>query len=157
MKYFIYSVIGIVAIAIIAGFFIVGSPREERLRRFDEQKISSLQMIQNHVVEYYRAKNSVPQDLSLLNDELRGVIVPKDPQTAKEFEYRATGELGFSLCAEFNRPSSAYDEKTAESLSYPYPHVGPIRDETWTHGEGRVCFDRTIDKDFFLPIKERPL
>lgn len=147
---------GIVTIAVLAGFFIVGSPKEERLRRFDAQKISSLQTIQSYIVEYYRAKNELPQNLSLLNDELRGVIVPKDPQTKSNFEYQITGDLSFSLCADFNRPSSTLEETMPKSPSYAYPN-GPFHDETWTHKEGKACFNRTIDKDFFIPLKgERP-
>ena len=158
MKYFIYTIIGVVAVAIIAGFFIVGFPQEERLRRFDDQKISSLQTIQNYIVEFYRAKNKLPENLAVMNDDLRGVIVPKDPQTGREYEYRTTGELSFSLCTDFNRPSFAnYGENMPKASSYAYPYRGPFGDETWTHSEGKVCFARTIDKDFFFPLKEKPL
>ena len=151
MKYFIYIVIAVVAVSIVAGFFVVGSPQEERARRFDEQRIQSLQFIQGQIGEFYRAKERLPQDLSELNDEFRGVIVPQDPETGEEFGYEAAGPLTFALCANFNRPSlgqSAEAPKPA-APALRSPLGSPFGQETWEHGAGRVCFERTIDKDFF--------
>lgn len=154
MKYFIYTVIGIVAAAIIAGFFVVGSPKEERARRFDEQRIQSLQIIQSYIGEFYRAKNKIPQNILELNDEFRGVVVPRDPETGKEFEYNVTGPRSFTLCAQFNRPSSGTEEEIRAKSLAPTPFGGPFGAETWGHGEGRVCFERAIDPDFFPPIEK---
>lgn len=148
MKYFIYIVIGIVAAAIIGGFFIVGSPQAERARRFDEQRIQSLQFIQNYIGEFYRAKQRLPQSLTELNDEFRGVIVPPDPETGSEFGYEARGPLVFALCADFNQPSLGQTDNVPKPLS-----TGPFGPEIWEHGAGRVCFERTIDQDFFPPEK----
>lgn len=148
MKYFIYSVIAVVAASVIGGFFLVGSPKEERLRRFDQQKVDSLQMIQGQIGEFYRAKERIPKNLAELNDEFRGVILSRDPETGKEYEYELKEPLMFSLCADFNRPSisDASLEKPLLPASFGFQN-------TWEHGQGRVCFERTIDKDFLPPLK----
>lgn len=158
MKYFIYIVIAVVAASIVAGFFIVGSPKEERARRFDEQRIQSLQFIQSQIGEFYRAKERLPQNLAELNDEFRGVIVPQDPETGEEFGYETRGPLIFALCADFNRPSLEQSAKMPKppALAARGPYVqetvvprSPFGQEIWEHAEGRACFERTIDKDFF--------
>lgn len=156
MKYFIYTVIGTVAAAIIAGFFVVGSPREERLRRFDDQRVQDLQMLQSYIGEFYRAKSKLPQGLAELNDRFRGIIVPKDPETGSGYEYEIKGLLTFELCATFNRPGledSSFLPK--EALRTAVTRPGPFGDTTWEHPAGRFCFERTIDKDFFAPEKRR--
>lgn len=150
MKYFVYTVIGIVAVAIVAGFFVIGSPREERARRFDEERVRSLQFIQGQIGEFYRAKEKIPQNTGELNDEFRGIVIPKDPETGKDFEYEVKEALKFALCAAFNRPSRS--ASASEAPKPAVPHEGPFGNETWEHKEGRICFERTIDPDFLKPF-----
>jgi len=163
MKYFVYIIISIVAASIVAGFFIIGSPQEERLRRFDEQRVGDLQFLQSYIVQYWQNKGKLPENLKVLHDDLRGVIIPLDPESRKEYIYEVRGSLTFALCAEFSRPSLGRETlKSAPAPAYPVgPYGGIGGGESWEHGEGRVCFERTIDPDFFKPIKppelNRPL
>ena len=153
MKYFAYIVIAIVAAAIIGAFFVVGSPMEARLKKFDEQKISNLQTIQSEITNYWQSKRKLPNMLSELNDSLRGFSTPKDPQTGQEYEYSVNGPESFALCSVFNR-SAMQGKGSALVERIPVPVGGGYYgDEYWTHGEGRTCFERTIDKDYFPPIK----
>lgn len=151
MKSFVYTIVVIVVIAIVAGFFIVGSPATERQRRFDQQRTNDLNMIQSFIIDYWTSKNfTLPQSLEQLNDETRGVIVPNDPQTDADYEYIIKGANHFELCAAFNLPSmdSPNIAKTAPSLDY----YGRL--QNWSHDAGRVCFDRPLDKDFYKqPIR----
>lgn len=151
MKYFVYIIIAIVAAAIVTGFFVVGSPREERMRRFDAERVQHLQMIQGYIGEYYRAKTKIPNTLNELNDQFRGVIVPQDPETSTSYEYQKSEDLKFTLCAVFNRASIGQTENKYRPV---VPFGGPFGADTWEHVEGRVCFERTIDKDFFTPISK---
>ncbi len=134
-------IVVVVAAAVVLGFYKAGSPQSQRLIRFDQQKISSLQGIQSQLVYYWQQKGSLPADLTALNDSLSKFVVPTDPQTGASFEYHKTGTQTFQLCADFNRPSD-------ESLSPRY-YYG---DENWQHGPGRTCFDRTIDQTLY-PVK----
>ncbi|MCI0566323.1 DUF5671 domain-containing protein, partial [bacterium] len=95
----------LVAIAVISGFFLIGSPQTARLYRFDEQKVGDLQNIQWQVVNYWQAKTSLPETIEILNDPLRGFVAPSDPQTGEPYEYRVIGDKTFELCATFNRAS----------------------------------------------------
>src|SRR3989344_6217490 len=144
MKLFIYGVIAVVAVAIIAGFFIVGSPFEERIRRFDDRRVSDLQNIQSEIINYWVSKEALPRALSDIRDDIRGIVIPKDPETGAEYEYAVRGNLAFALCATFSRRSETTDSSTPKPALDQY-----YRGENWEHGEGRVCFERTIDPDIY--------
>lgn len=151
MKIFTYGIIGIVAIAIIAGFFIVGSPGDERIRRFDVRRETDLSMIQSEITYYWQNKQSLPVALDNLHDDLRGVSIPVDPDTGIAYEYRVLSEKSFELCAMFSLPS---DEKTTVSEATARPISYPVisGNVSWWHAAGLICFERTIDPDFFRPL-----
>lgn len=145
-------------IVIIAGFFIVGTPAQARLARFDEQKVNDLQNIQGQVVNYWQAKQKLPTVLSDLNNSLSYGPLPVDPQTGQPYTYQATGALSFKLCADFNAQGRPNQQSR---YAYPMP-VGVIdsgiksmmQPDNWTHAAGNVCFDRTIDPSFYPPLKQ---
>ncbi|MBI2100149.1 MAG: hypothetical protein HYT48_02300 [Candidatus Vogelbacteria bacterium] len=137
--------------SIVAGFAVIGSPRTQRLLRYDNQKVNDLQNIQWQIVNHYQQKRALPEDLSSLRDEIGGYVVPKDSQTSQPYEYRPIDRLKFELCADFNR-SSAQGSSNEIYPAYPRPiGVGP-ENETWQHQAGRACFSRIIDPDRFTPV-----
>lgn len=153
MKIFTYGIIGIVAVAVIAGFFIVGSPAIERVRRFDERRITDLSSLQGEIAYFWQSKQKLPAALGELRDDLRGVVVPVDPETGMPYEYRITGAESFELCSVFSLPSDLQEYKLpARTVPVPAPETGAVT--SWDHGAGRTCFSRNIDKDFFPPIKK---
>jgi len=150
-KYFVSAVGAIVLILVIGAFFIVGSPNQARLMQLDEQRIGDLQNIQYQIVNFWQKKEQLPQNLSDLNDSISGFFVPLDPKTNEQYEYniKDSNLLTFELCAVFSlngnnqnkiRPMSAYPIYEGEIL------------QNWDHGQGRVCFERTIDKDLYPSI-----
>ena len=153
MKYFIYGVIVIVIVTVIAGFFIVGSPATERLRKYDEQRVNALQSIQWQVVNYWQNKQQLPEDLSALNDDISGFRVPADPQGGASYEYQEKGDTDFSLCAVFSFDNTNTNGTVAFPMYAPMPasKSGGYQPDSWAHGVGRVCFDRHIDKDMYPP------
>lgn len=151
MRYFIYAVIGIVAAAVIAGFFIVGSPQEERLRRFDERRTQDLQFLQSEIINYWVNKEELPAALDLLKDDIRGVSAPRDPETGAEYGYEVKGELAFSLCADFNLSNP--EDISSSVPPKPIAPAGYYGEANWNHQAGSVCFDRKIDKDIYKPRK----
>jgi len=64
-KVFAYATSTILLVAVIAGFFIVGSPQEGRLRRFDEQRVQNLQFLQSEIVSFWINKERLPKSLLL--------------------------------------------------------------------------------------------
>ena len=154
MKLLAYIVIGVVAAAVVAGFFIVGSPQEERLRQFDDRRVSDLQTVQSQIIYYWQRKVALPPNLDALDDDISGFRHSHDPETGAEYEYRVTGPESFQLCAVFSRPSSG----DAARVAMPFPANGISSMEIWQHGEGKVCFDRKIDKELYPPIgKNSPI
>ncbi|MDH5596638.1 MAG: DUF5671 domain-containing protein [Candidatus Peregrinibacteria bacterium] len=139
---------GVVLVMLVLGFFIAGSPAEQREIRMDEERISDLSYIQNSIVNYYQLKRELPKSLEVLNDDLRGVRVPTDPETGEDYGYVVSGSLNFELCATFNKASLS-SGSSREYAAYPVKYG---MEEVWTHEEGRQCFSRTIDPELY-PVR----
>lgn len=147
----LWSVSLLAALSILAGFFIVGTPWQARLYRFDGQRVSDLQTLQSQIVSYWQAKQQLPAALTDLEDSIQGFSIPNDPATGAPYEYRRMSTLSFELCATFGAPTPAY--ASAETSTVPYVTPGPLGG-TWYHGGGVVCFDRTIDPQLYPPFSK---
>jgi len=151
-KYFAWISGIIILVAIVGAFFIVGSPATARLIGFDQQKVSDLQNIQSQIVNYWQRKGTLPLKLTDLQDPISGFVVPVDPQTNVSYEYIIKDDyqlsdpanLSFQLCATFNKPG--VDQYARSDILEPASVLG------WQHTSGRVCFDRTIDKQLYPPL-----
>ena len=138
----------IVLASVVAGFFIIGTPTAQRAKRFDEQRISDLQMLQSQIVSYWIRKESLPQDLSNLEDSISGFFVPKDPQTEASYVYKITDSLSFELCATFKTSSKDFGQNLrGAKLSYPYPYDS--FQQNWEYEPKETCFERTIDPELY--------
>ncbi|MGE5540786.1 MAG: DUF5671 domain-containing protein [Bacillota bacterium] len=138
------------AAAVVAGFFIIGSPAHIRQLRLDSERVSDLQGIQYQVVNYFQQKRSIPQSLTDLNDPLTNYSVPTDPLTGVSYTYQPTGKLSFKLCATFSAPSPVTEGRGPTELSMP---AGPdVLTGNWQHEAGETCFDRTIDPERYPPL-----
>jgi hypothetical protein len=142
-------------ITVAAGFFIIGTPREMRSLRTDQERVDDLRNIQYNVFSYWQTKRELPASLADLNDPLFGVVVDTDPITNQPYEYRAEGDTSFTLCATFDLPS----RDTRGMGEYPrmmgYSEAFPgSNDESFEHQAGRTCFTRTIDPERYPPVPE---
>jgi len=131
----------VVLASIIWGFFIIGTPQEQRQRRFDDERVSDLQMLQDRIINYWAQKEVLPQNLSDLEDSISGFAVPQDPETEMSYKYNVMGELAFELCADFKTSS----EGLGSVKSYYY---GSFQ-QNWEHEAERTCFERTIDPELY--------
>jgi hypothetical protein len=145
MKFFQWGVVAAVGLAIIGAFFMVGSPQQERLRQFDDKRVSDLQSIQWQIVNYWQQKGEIPGNLLMLEDDISGFTIPVDPQTGNMYEYRVNGRASFTLCADF---TMAWTSDEPARVAHP---VGVS--ENWRHDAGRACFERAIDPDLY-PVRE---
>lgn len=155
----------VVAATIVAGFFIIGTPGQVRLYRFDDQKISDLQNIQWQVVNYWQTKGKLPMALADLNDPISGFTPPVDSQTGTPYEYAVLTSISFKLCAVFNadmQPDSQYYNTNGVTVAKTPPSVpfvntqfpADLSADTWQHGKGEICFTRTIDPERYPPFKK---
>lgn len=135
--------VAIVAFAVVAGFFSAGSPFQARKERLDEVRTSHLSQIQSQLTNYFTAKQQLPTTLADLNSPVSSFMVPVDPVSGAQYEYVRTSDRSFSLCAVFETALLNPDQSR---------YYGGYLQEEWSHGVGRVCFERTIDPDFF-PVK----
>ena len=144
----------LVLIAIIGSFFIIGSPNSARLVQFDQQKISELQGIQSQIVNYWQRKEVLPNSLADLNDPISGFKVQVDSQTSQPYEYtvKDAANLSFELCATFNKEGNDQYGRYNEVQPIAYPTKG--QSDSWQHSAGRVCFERTIDKQLHPPLNK---
>jgi len=140
----------VVIVAIVSGFFLIGSPTAQRLERLDAEKVNDLSSIQSQIVSFWQAKERLPESLEDLKDPLVGTYVPVDPETNEPYVYRVTGPLSFELCATFNQENNAdVAVKPARDPYYGYPY-----EEDWQHSVGEECFERTIDPERFPALKK---
>jgi hypothetical protein len=149
----------LVLCSIVSGFFIIGTPGQIRLYRFDDQKVSDLQNIQYQVVNYWQQKQKLPATLSDLYDPISGNTIPKDPQTHADYGYNVTGEYSFKLCATFNletNPNEADYANGGIGRSVPVMPATAYdgKNETWYHVAGDQCFSRGIDPDRYPPYQK---
>lgn len=151
----------VVAGTVISGFFIVGTPRQARLARYDSQRVNDLQNIQWQVVNYWQQKERLPVTLNELSDPISGSSLPSDPQTKEGYEYKSLSARSFQLCAVFNAPSRAMMDGPSGMMSRPsYPvavvDVKGEKIDNWHHESGRTCFERTIDPERYPPFDKIP-
>ncbi len=173
----IFSIVGFALVlgAVIYSFVIMGSPAEQRMYRLDDRRVSDLQNMQYQVINFWQQKEKLPEKLEDLANPLTGYSLPVEPEFEKGnvYEYNKLtekGDMTFELCATFSMPMPKgwreysgqggvmpmmpiYSEKDL-AVSYPYPGPGGMN-ESWDHGAGRTCFERTIDRDIYPTYKEQ--
>ncbi|KKQ80569.1 MAG: hypothetical protein UT02_C0006G0019 [Parcubacteria group bacterium GW2011_GWC2_38_7] len=143
----------VVLASIIMGFFIIGTPAEQRRIKMDVQRLNDLQTIQSQVVDYWIRKEVLPSNLESLQDNISGFIVPQDPETKIAYEYSIVEPLKFDLCARFATSSKEqFAGKQQTMVATPY---GPFQ-QNWDHEIGRTCFTRTIDSELYKADIQSP-
>ena len=120
----------VVAVALVWGFVLVGSPGTSRLQRLDQRRLDDLQTIFREIQSLChdpdiknRLKRRLPQTLDeLATIARRERISLLDPETGQRYRYLVTGETTYELCATFTRP------RDSDS------------DVFWNHPSGERCF-----------------
>lgn len=120
----------LVGAAVASGVWIVGGPGSARLRKFDEQRLESLQRLAAAIDAHHGARAALPDSLEALAVQTGELTAGdlRDPATRALYPYLRTGPATYQLCARF---STASDAQT------------PIR---WRHGRGQACFDFTAPR-----------
>ncbi|HVA18388.1 MAG TPA: hypothetical protein VMV59_11820 [Candidatus Dormibacteraeota bacterium] len=108
--------------ALILGFFVLGSPNEQRLARADNQRIAALAKLAGEVNSSWRnAKHALPSSLAAVS-----VSSPSDPITGAPYEYHSIGADQYELCATFSR-DNRQDATQGQS-------------RFWLHPKAHYCF-----------------
>lgn len=143
-RYVNWATAVLVALTIVSGFIIIGSPQSQRALRLDQQRVSDLQSIQSQIVYFYQQKQKLPGTLSALNDPLSYFVLPADPATKEPYVYIPGEGLSFELCATFTTAGTdQYSGAVARPAAYG------VTADKWQHAAGVVCFERTIDPQLY--------
>lgn len=117
-----------VGVAVVAGFWVLGTPGRQRAILADQQRLQDLTTIaqglhQDYLdqPEAYRLPEALPPRVSL-----------KDPLTNLSYEYQRLADRRYQLCATFDTDSRDYRLKPLISGD-----PGQLRD----HPQGRHCFE----------------
>ncbi len=139
-------------VSIIYAFTIIGSPANARKARFDERRSNDLSSIQSQIVNYWQRKEKLPSDLRDIEDPISGFRVPFGPSSGEVYSYSLKDSLTFELCANFDLSTLAV-KGVAKSLAIPYREAG--YSDFYSHGAGKVCFEKKIDKELY-PVYKNP-
>lgn len=134
--------------AIVTGFFVVGTPSEQRAQRYDDTRVWDLQNIQSEIYSYFQSKDKLPATLDELRNDITGFVAPQDPETKVDYEYIVLGENTFNLCTTFNKEAQLeMDQNSIFQMMYISGSS-----ENWSHAAGRFCYERTIDPDLLNTV-----
>lgn len=157
LRWLVWVLSAVVAASIVGGFFVAGTPAQQRSRRFDERRVGDLQVLQNEIINYWMRKESLPRTLDDLSSDLTGFRPPTDPASGVDYVYHLSDKLTFELCAVFTTDRG----ESADKAGYPRPAAPygyPYEAQNWSHGQGETCFKRTIDPEIHrLPKPARDL
>ncbi len=149
-----WVVVAVIILVVGFGFYVAGSPANQRMVRFDETRVGDLSSLQSQVINYWQKKNELPKNLDQLANDILGIVIPKDPKTGSPYEYKVLGSLQFELCATFETSSS--DQNISGPKAVPMMYPSPRGEtQTWQHGLGRTCFQRTIDPALFKIVNPK--
>ena len=115
-----------VVVAGIVGFWLLGTPGQQRLKSLDQERVRNLQTIARQI------ENSDLPDEDKLEDQLPERFNRfTDPVTDEPYEYRKVNETTYELCATFATQSTESDRYYAI-------------EQEWAHPAGRHCYEMTI-------------
>ena len=117
-----WTVSGSVAVAVLAGLYLSGSPAGQRLHRLDERRVQDLGTMARAVWKFRQETGSLSADAQALLDGRRLDQLPLDPESGEEYQYVAGAEE-YLLCAVFARATP-----------------GSTEGMFWAHPAGRHCF-----------------
>jgi hypothetical protein len=159
-----------VILSLVWSISIIGTPAEMRLKRIDDARLSDISRIQQEVFNHFQTTDKLPASLADLDDAFQGYVVPKDPVTSAEYEYRVIQQPVvrnnitlnkkelmtpgiFELCATFeterkynDRGAPIMTDKMFSASNYYY---SGDTSAFWNHEAERTCFRRVISSDMY--------
>lgn len=155
-----FVAITFVVLSLVYGFIVMGSPATQRMRQYDDRRVSDIQNINYQVINYWQMKRKLPLAIEDVVNKATGDILPVDPETKVAYGYESVNALSYKICATFGRSNIG---ETARGSAYPMPEPaimnqnltvkGSLTFDNWEHAAGNVCFTRTIDPTLY-PVRK---
>ena len=108
------ALVAVIIAACVAGVVITGGPGEARKQKEDIARMEALSRTSIALACYYQAKGNIPEDLSIVEEELSHVTsdarqqdycsmaeMRKDPISGKPFRLKREGRSVTHICADF--------------------------------------------------------
>ena len=130
----IYAALVVVAVVVVWGFSLIGSPSFNRKVTADRNRIEDLGRLRDDVEQYFQDQRKLPEKLTDLEKVKRWNGYQRnleDPATKKQYDYKASDTYSYELCSDFELTS-----KEAELEQSRYNRD----DKSWEHGVGHHCF-----------------
>lgn len=150
LTFFIVFVVSVVLIAIIASFFLIGSPGQQRMKRFDEQRSSNLQTLERAIIQEWEENSALPETIDVIKDELYNREVVTDPETSEPYIYRQEEANQFTLCAVFALEA----ENDRLYLDTKTDYIERLNGSYYTHTAGENCYTVILDQDRYQELQE---
>lgn len=166
-KAFSYLGILVSILVIIFGFYLIGSPKTQRLIRIDQQRENIIQTINYNVINYWQTTGEMPKTMADLDKFPGNDNYSLPDQDLSIYTYKLTDlkKRNYELCTTFNlstdviknymdqsriyyKSSPAYYGSTDIAIS---PDVNNL---SWDHPSGQYCFKRNIDPKFYPVYKK---
>ena len=125
-----------VAVGVVAGFRVLGTPNRQRLIAADRERIQDLRSIAWRLYEDAEKARDRGQPVEL-PESLSERDRTTDPITDLAYEYHRLSETAYELCAEFATDSSTYPLSTPRNE----------RENDWRHPQGRHCFEFDLSEE----------
>lgn len=116
----------VVALVVGIGLYVSGSPATARQEKIDARRIRDLRDARAEVYSYWRRYRVLPATMDSVSPVPADSTAHRDPVTGTPYEYRATSDSTYELCAIFALPSPSE------------------ADVDWRHAAGRHCFPVTM-------------
>ena len=130
----IYAALVVVAVVVVWGFTLIGSPSFNRKVTADRNRIEDLGRLRDDVEQYFQDQRKLPEKLTDLEKVKRWYGYQRnleDPATKKQYDYKIADTYSYELCSDFELTS-----KDAELEQNRYNSD----DKSWDHGIGNHCF-----------------
>ena len=129
----------VVVLSVVAfGFYLTGSPSENRLFREDELRVHDLQSISSAVTRYVRSEKKAPTDvkeiLQICEGETTYYCRSLKGINAGDYEISVTDNTSYELCTTFAR-AAPFPRGKARKPTYPFHHEA-----------GRQCYSYKFPK-----------
>jgi hypothetical protein len=138
--YFGLGALVLVIISLVYGYSYIETPAEVRQMRLDTKQITDLQEMYWHVEDYYRQTDVLPEAIDAAYPQ---TSVPTAPEERASYTYAVLNETQFELCATF----AVKSDMSGNTAARPVPDYDtkPLyENQNWEHGDGDVCFTRTV-------------
>ena len=121
-----------VAVVVVLGFRVLGSPANQRLVQADLRRVRTLADLAQQINQRWSTSRPLPADLDTFPQSVK-----QDPVTGKPFVYHAKPNDEYELCGSF-----ATDSRDAPAVNTADP---------WTHPKGEYCFHFRASREVSTP------